>query len=91
MPSNAILRSKHPRAPGRLVLQETKGVIDGIQQLDGKIERMVHDFYTAQPLAGMSRTSKLETTVTDQLQKRLELITCTQCCTTGQTMSARRS
>ncbi|KAJ4378633.1 hypothetical protein N0V86_005503 [Didymella sp. IMI 355093] len=42
--------TKHPSAPGRLVLQDTKVVIDGIQQLDGKIECMVHDFLTAQPL-----------------------------------------
>ncbi|KAF2646829.1 S-adenosyl-L-methionine-dependent methyltransferase [Massarina eburnea CBS 473.64] len=44
--------AKYPDAPGRLVLQDLQVVIDGIKQLDPKIERMNHDFLTEQPLKG---------------------------------------
>ncbi|UPX12161.1 uncharacterized protein EKO05_0002727 [Ascochyta rabiei] len=43
-------RTKHPAAPGRLVLQDLSSVINGIQELDPKIERMEHDFHAEQPL-----------------------------------------
>lgn len=43
---------KQPAAPGRLVLQDLPAVIDQIQDLEAKIERMPYDFYTEQPLKG---------------------------------------
>lgn len=55
--ANSNFSTKHPNAPGRLVLQDRLHVLDGIQQLDCKIERMEHDFLTAQPLKGMPRSS----------------------------------
>ncbi|KAJ4308931.1 hypothetical protein N0V94_009154 [Neodidymelliopsis sp. IMI 364377] len=47
-----LIKAKFPQAPGRLVLQDIPAVIDGIQQLDNKIERTVHDFLTEQPIKG---------------------------------------
>jgi hypothetical protein len=52
-----MLRRKYPNAPGRLVLQDLPVVINAIQQLDPKIERMTHDFYTEQPVKGTFRPS----------------------------------
>jgi hypothetical protein len=36
------------------VLQDLPEVIDTIQELNPKIERMHHDFHTEQPVKGMS-------------------------------------
>ena len=49
------LNQKHPNIPGKLVLQELKGVIDEALTagLDFKIESMAHDFFTPQPIVGM--------------------------------------
>jgi hypothetical protein len=43
---------KFPDAPGRLILQDLPVVIDQINSLDNKIERMKYDFYTEQPVKG---------------------------------------
>lgn len=51
-PADDAFRAKHPNVPGRLVLQDLSNVIDGIQHLDHKIERMEYDFYTEQPVKG---------------------------------------
>lgn len=51
-PADETSRTKHPNAPGRLVLQDLPSVIDRIDQLDVSIERMKHDFYAEQPLKG---------------------------------------
>jgi len=51
-PADDAFRAKHPNVPGRLVLQDLPNVLDGIQQLDQKIERMEYDFYTEQPVKG---------------------------------------
>jgi len=51
--TNKTSRSKYPNAPGRLVLQDLPDVIDSIQNLHPKIERMKHDFLTEQPVKGM--------------------------------------
>lgn len=50
----AFLR-KMPDVPGRLVLQDLPGVVEqvGAAELDGRIERMGHDFFTEQPVKGM--------------------------------------
>ncbi|KAF9873097.1 sterigmatocystin 8-o-methyltransferase [Colletotrichum karsti] len=45
-------RRKHPKAPGRLVVQDLPSVIDQIDKLDGEIERMGHDFFNEQPIKG---------------------------------------
>ncbi|KAF4853492.1 O-methyltransferase mpaG [Colletotrichum siamense] len=43
-------RKKYPKAPGRLVLQDLPSVIDQIDNLDAKVERMGHDFFIEQPI-----------------------------------------
>ncbi|KAI1271014.1 S-adenosyl-L-methionine-dependent methyltransferase [Xylaria sp. FL0933] len=44
--------SKFPNAPGRLILQDLPPVLDQIQQLHPRIEKMEYDFFTAQPVKG---------------------------------------
>ncbi|KAL2017577.1 hypothetical protein VTK56DRAFT_1950 [Thermocarpiscus australiensis] len=43
---------RFPTAPGRLVLQGLGHVIGAIQSLDERIERVVYDFHTPQPVRG---------------------------------------
>ncbi|KAJ0315165.1 hypothetical protein Brms1b_006278 [Colletotrichum noveboracense] len=43
-------RKKYPKAPGRLVVQDLPSVIEQIDNLDAKVERMGHDFFTEQPI-----------------------------------------
>ena len=49
------LHRKHPKLPGKLVLQDLKGVIEEAEAsgLDGKIVPMEHDFFTKQPVIGV--------------------------------------
>ena len=49
------LYRKYPMLPGKLVLQDSKGVIEEAQGsgLDSKIVLMEHDFFTAQPVIGI--------------------------------------
>ena len=50
------LYRKHPELPGKLVLQETKGVLEEAKKecgLDGKIVLAEHDFFTRQTILGM--------------------------------------
>ena len=61
------LHRKHPTLPGRLVLQETKGVIEKAREecgLDGNIDLAEHDFFTKQPILG---TFINETAVSQQV------------------------
>ena len=46
---------KHPELPGKLVLQDVKGVIEEAEAsgLDEKIVPMEHDFFKKQPITGM--------------------------------------
>lgn len=46
--------AKHPELPGKLVLQEVKGVVKEAEAsgLDRKIVAMEHDFFTKQPITG---------------------------------------
>jgi hypothetical protein len=48
------LRRKHPNLPGKLVLQDVKGVIEeaSASGLEKKIVPMEHDFFTEQPIKG---------------------------------------
>ena len=52
------LYQKHPELPGKLVLQDLKGVIEEAKASDlgEKIIPMEHDFFTNQPVKGMSPT-----------------------------------
>ncbi|KAI1775116.1 hydroxyindole O-methyltransferase [Hypoxylon cercidicola] len=43
---------KHPDVPGRVILQDLPSVLNQIQDLDPRIERMAYDFYTEQPVKG---------------------------------------
>lgn len=47
-------RTKVPEASGKLILQDLPGVISQIWQLDERIEPMAHDFWTEQPVKGIS-------------------------------------
>ncbi|KAH6884397.1 S-adenosyl-L-methionine-dependent methyltransferase [Thelonectria olida] len=44
--------TKFPDVSGRLILQDLPVVIDQIQTLDEKIEKMKYDFFTPQPIKG---------------------------------------
>ncbi|KAI1121653.1 S-adenosyl-L-methionine-dependent methyltransferase [Nemania abortiva] len=44
--------SKFPDAPGRLILQDLPPVLDHVQQLHPRIEKMAYDFFTEQPVKG---------------------------------------
>ena len=48
------LHRKHPKLPGKLVLQDIKGVIEEAKAsgLEEKIVPMEHDFFTKQPIIG---------------------------------------
>ncbi|KAH9905020.1 S-adenosyl-L-methionine-dependent methyltransferase [Xylariomycetidae sp. FL2044] len=46
------LLAKFPNAPGRLILQDLPPVLESIQHLDPRIERMGYDFFTEQPIKG---------------------------------------
>ena len=49
----AKFREKFADAPGRMILQEQQGVLDQTEKTD-RMEYMVHDFFTAQPVKGRS-------------------------------------
>ena len=46
-------KAKHPRMPGRLVLQDRPEVIRQIKKLSPGIEASAHDFFTPQPIQGI--------------------------------------
>lgn len=48
------LYQKHPKLPGKLILQDLKGVIEEATAsgLDRKLVFMEHDFFTKQPITG---------------------------------------
>jgi hypothetical protein len=43
---------KHPKVPGRLILQDLQSVLVQINYLDDRIERMAYDFFTENPIKG---------------------------------------
>lgn len=47
-------RTKVPEASGKLILQDLPGVISQIKKLDERIQPMAHDFWTEQPVKGIS-------------------------------------
>jgi len=47
-----LLLKKFPDLPGKLMLEDLPFVIDDITDLDGRIERVKHDFTTPQPIQG---------------------------------------
>ena len=49
------LHRKHPKVPGRLILQDVKGVVEEAKAsgLDEKILAMEHNFFEKQPIIGM--------------------------------------
>ena len=49
-----LLLKRFPKLRGKLALQDLPFVIDGISDLNGKIERVKHDFTTPQPIHGGS-------------------------------------
>ncbi|KAI9725899.1 MAG: hypothetical protein M1834_009462 [Cirrosporium novae-zelandiae] len=44
--------ARFPSVPGRLILQDLPYVIKDITKLDSRIEKMVYDFFTPQPVQG---------------------------------------
>lgn len=49
------LRAKWPNLPGRLILQDQPAVLAEATNLHPSIEPMSHDFFTEQPIKGMSQ------------------------------------
>ena len=49
-----LLKQKHPKIPGKLILQDKADVIGQITATDLAFEKTVHDFFTPQPVHGMS-------------------------------------
>lgn len=49
------LRTMHPELSGRLILQDQQDVIKQVGQSEMGIELAVHDFFTPQPVKGMSQ------------------------------------
>ena len=49
------LKTKHPELAGRLVLQDQPNVIEQVGKAEKSIELAVHDFFTLQPVKGMSQ------------------------------------
>lgn len=45
---------KWSQTPGRLILQDLPEVVDQAPALPSRIEKMYHDFFTEQPIKGMS-------------------------------------
>ncbi|KAK1462054.1 hypothetical protein CMEL01_14021 [Colletotrichum melonis] len=64
---------KHPEAPGRPVVQDLSTVINQIEKLDEKIERMGHDFFTEQPIKG-ARAYYMHSVLHDWPDKKCEEI-----------------
>ena len=54
------LRAKHPELSGRLVLQDQPDVIKQVGNVEKGIELVAHDFFTPQPIKGMSQVSMIE-------------------------------
>ena len=48
------LRTKHPELTGRLILQDRPSVLQQVESPAGDIELVDHDFFTPQPIKGMS-------------------------------------
>ncbi|KAL9610190.1 MAG: hypothetical protein Q9167_005094 [Letrouitia subvulpina] len=48
---------KHPKLPGKLILQDLRGVIEEAKKADlnDQIQLMEHDFFTKQPISGNSQ------------------------------------
>ncbi len=49
-----LLKQKHSHVPGRLILQDKEEVIGQISAPDPVFEAMAHDFFTPQPVHGIS-------------------------------------
>ncbi|KAI9928848.1 hypothetical protein ASPWEDRAFT_180413 [Aspergillus wentii DTO 134E9] len=48
----AYFVKRFPDVQGRFILEDLPSVIDDIQDLDGRIERVKHDYFTPQPIKG---------------------------------------
>ena len=86
------MNRKHPNLPGKLVLQDLKGVIQEAQEsgLDKNVEPMEHDFFTKQPIYGTCapRSSLSHPLTRNQVP---ELTTCIPVCMTGPRSRPKRS
>jgi len=49
-----LLKEKHERLPGRLILQEKEEVLNQMPATNNVYEKMTHDFFTPQPVQGLS-------------------------------------
>ena len=49
-----LLKQKHAGVPGRLVLQDKEEVLSQITAPNAVFEKMAHDFFTPQPMHGIS-------------------------------------
>jgi hypothetical protein len=49
-----LLKEKHEHLPGRLILQDKEEVLSEIPTTNNVFEKMTHDFFTRQPVQGLS-------------------------------------
>lgn len=54
-----LLREKHEHLPGRLILQDKEEVLSQIPATNNVFEKMRHDFFTRQPVQGLSPQQNL--------------------------------
>ena len=83
----------HEKYPGqgRLVLQDTPSVTNSIQGLDSAVELMTYDFFTEQPVHGMSGVLSDRSNRTSLTWRQGRAVTSiTTSCTTGPTSSVYR-
>ena len=53
-------RAEFSDIPGKVILQDLPKVINNIEELDVRVVRMSHDFFTPQPVKGKASQSRLE-------------------------------
>ncbi len=49
-----LLKEKHEHLPGRLILQDKEEVLSQTPPKNNVFEKMTHDFFTRQPVQGLS-------------------------------------
>lgn len=69
-----LLKEKHEHLPGRLILQDKEEVLSQIPATDNVFEKMRHDFFTRQPVQGLSPQQILVPNMLTLIQGRVRTI-----------------
>jgi demethylsterigmatocystin 6-O-methyltransferase len=87
------LRDRYPDLPGAVVVQEIQATLDALppSQRRAEVEYTVHDFFTPQPIKGMSFDTRLYLSVCADRDQALDSTTCVTSCTTTQTINVSKS